>query len=117
MPEIKTDDLIYFENGLYLPMLIKVLEKDLKSFEKLPFKLNRTYQTKVEKVLKLIRKDLKTADIFLVRNNMKVAKWETSADSTTYAFISQGTEDHRKFLNTEIKTKCEELLYRYFKQE
>ncbi|MFJ7971347.1 hypothetical protein [Psychrobacillus sp. NPDC096389] len=113
MPEIKTDDLIYFENGLFLPMLIKVLEKDLRSFEKLPFKLDRPYKAKVEKALKSIRKDLKAADIFLVRNNMKVVKWEASTDSTTYAFISQGTEDHRKFLNADIKMKCEELLSVY----
>jgi len=114
MPAIKEKDLMYFENKLFLPMVIKVLEKDLELINKLPFKFNRPYINKIENALKLIRKDLKIAEIYLRRNDMKASKWEASEGSTTYVFSSRGVEDHRKYLNTEIKTNCEELLYKYF---
>ncbi|GGA30881.1 hypothetical protein [Psychrobacillus lasiicapitis] len=114
MPVIKEKDLMYFENKLYLPMIIKVLEKDLESIDKLPFKLNRPYIKLVEDALKLVHKDLKSADIYLIRKQMQLTKWESTADSTTFAFIYMGTEERHKYLHTEIKTKCEEILYKYF---
>lgn len=114
MPAIKNGDIHYFENKLYLPMLIKVLEKDLESIDKSPFKLNKPYLKLVEDALKLVRKDLKNADIYLLHNQMQLTKWESTADSTTYAFIYMGTEERHEYLHTEIKTKCEEILYKYF---
>lgn len=113
MPDIRTEDLIYYENQLYLPMLIKVLEKDIDQIYHLPFKLQRPYIKTVESALEMIRKDLKTSEMYLLRNSMKVLKWQSDNDSTTYIFQSRGIEDHRKFLNVEIKNKCEDLLCAY----
>lgn len=116
MPDIRAEDLIYFENKLYLPMAIKVLEKDIEVINKQPFKLKRPYLKVVEGALEMIRKDLKASETHLLRNSMKVSKWGTTEDSTTYIFSSKGVEDHRKFLNAEIKTKCEDLLIAYLVQ-
>lgn len=116
MPDILTEDLLYLENKLYLPMVIKVLEKDLELIDKLPFKLNRPYIKIAEDALKLVRKDLKAAEMYLIRNNMKVFKWESNGDSTTYVFSSGGVEDHHRYLNTEIRSKCELLLGAYLVQ-
>ncbi|WP_144511628.1 hypothetical protein [Bacillus sp. FJAT-22090] len=116
MPDIRTEDLLYLENKLYLPMIIKVLEKDLDLIDKLPFKLKRPYIKIVEDALKLIRKDLKSAEMYLIRNSMKVFRWERDSESTTYVFLSGGVEDHRRFLNTEIKAKCDLLMAAYLVQ-
>lgn len=116
MPEIRAEDLIYFENQLYLPMLLKVLEKDIDQIYNLPLKLKRPYVKIAESAIEMIRKDLKASEMYLLRNSMKVFKWGSDSDSTTYIFQSRGIEDHRKFLNVEIKNKCEELLGAYLVQ-
>lgn len=113
VPDIRAEELIYFENQLYLPMLIKVLEKDIDQINKQPLKLKRPYLKIVEAAIEMINKDLKTSEMYLLRNSMKVFKRESSNDSTTYVFQSRGLEDHQKFLNVEIKEKCEELLGAY----
>lgn len=117
MPAIKEKDITYFENALYLPMLVKIIEKDINLINKLPFKLNRPYLKILENAYKIIRRDLKSSEMFLLRNDMKVYKWESSSDSTTYVYMSGGIEDHRKFLNVDIKAKCDELLHKYFTYE
>ena len=116
MPDIRAEDLIYFENQLYLPMLIKVLEKDIDQINKQPLKLKRPYLQIVETAIEKISKDLKTSEMYLLRNSMKVYKWGSDSDSTTYIFQSRGKEDHQKLLNEEIKNKCEELLGAYLVQ-
>lgn len=113
MPDIRAEELIYFENQLYLPMLIKVLERDIDQINKQPLKLKRPYLKIVESAIEMINKDLKTSEMYLLRNDMKVFKWGVDSDSTTYIFQSKGIEDHRKFLNVEIKNKCEDLLGAY----
>lgn len=113
VPDIRAEELIYFENQLYLPMLIKVLEKDIDQINKQPLKLKRPYLKIVESAIEMIHKDLKTSEMYLLRNSMKVYKWKKDNDSTTYVFQSKGVEDHRKLLNVEIKEKCEELLGAY----
>lgn len=116
MPDIRPADLIYFENQLYLPMVIKVLERDLELINKIPLKLKNPYSRIVEGAIKLVHNDLKASEMYLLRNSMKVLKWDSDNDSTTYIFQSRGTEDHRKLLNIEIKNKCEELLGAYLVQ-
>ena len=113
MPDIRPEDLIYFENQLYLPMLIKVLEKDIDQINKQPIKLKRPYLQIVESTIETISKDLKESEMYLLRNSMKVFKWGSDSDSTTYIFQSRGIENHQKLLNVEIKNKCEELLGAY----
>lgn len=74
MPDIRAEDLIYFENQLYLPMLIKVLDKDIEQINKLPLKLKRPYLKIVESAIDMIREDLKTYEMYLLRNSMKSSR-------------------------------------------
>jgi hypothetical protein len=90
-----------------------VLEKDINQINNLPLKLKRPYLQIVETAAEKVQKDLKASEMYLLRNDMKVFKREHNSDSTTYVFHSKGVEDHRKFLNVEIKNKCEELLGAY----
>lgn len=113
MPDIRAEELIYFENQIYLPMLIKVLEKDIDQINNQPLKLKRPYLKIIESAIEMIHNDLKASEMYLLRNSMKVFKRESNGDSTTYVFQSRGVEDHHKFLNVEIKNKCEELLGAY----
>ena len=74
MPDIRAEDLIYFENQLYLPMLIKVLDKDIEQISKLPLKLKRPYLKIVESAIDMIREDLKTSEMYLLRNSIKSSR-------------------------------------------
>lgn len=116
MPSLSTEDYRYFENAIYLPMLITVLERDAESFVSLPFKLPRPYITLVEQTLKRLRADLKVTSAYLTRYNMRLVREKIADDTTEYTFISSGFEERRKYSNAELRQKSEELLITYFTQ-
>lgn len=113
MPTITAEGYRYFENKIHLPMLIKVLERDLTLFQKLPFKLNRPYIAKVENTLNLIRRDLKATNIYLVRYNMRLIQGKTIEGITEYTYINVGYEERHKFTSDQLRDKCEEILTTY----
>ncbi len=76
MPDIRAEDLIYFENQLYLPMLMKVVEKDVEQINKQPLKVKRPYLQIVESAIEMVQKDLKASEMYLLRNDMKVLNGE-----------------------------------------
>lgn len=114
MPTITTEDYRYFENALYLPMLISVLKRDIELINNLPFKLRRPYVEIIDKALNMIRQDLKKSDIYLTRHNMRLVNGKPGANrQTEYTFISSGFEERRIYSSEELRNKSEELLCRY----
>lgn len=115
MPTITTEDYRYFESGIFLPMLITILERDIELINNLPFKLRRPYLAIIEKALGLIRKDLKQTEIYLLRRNMRLVIGKPDANKMTECtFISSGIEDRRKYSSEEFRSKTEELITEYF---
>jgi hypothetical protein len=55
MPIIPADALHHFENMIYFPMIIGVLERDKISIESGPFKLKGPYLKLIDGALKLVR--------------------------------------------------------------
>lgn len=114
MPLILTEALPYFENAIYFPMLISILEKDRITIEGGQFKLKEPYFKLIDNALKLIRVELKQTNIYLVRNNMKLIKGKNDSTFTEYAFIHGGYENHRRYLNVRLRNRAEELISVYF---
>ncbi|MCK1998325.1 hypothetical protein MPH47_14060 [Psychrobacillus psychrodurans] len=115
MPAITTDDYKYYESGIFLPMLITILERDLEELHKQPFKLRRPYLAIVEKALAMIRKDLKQTEVYLLRRNMRLVIGKPDAEKITECtFISGGIEDRRKYSSEEFRSRTEELITEYF---
>jgi len=114
LPLIPKEALPYFENKIYLPMILIVLERDRKVFENGSFKLKRPYAQIVDEVVQSVQKELKETTIYLQRNNMKVIRGKTDDTFTEYAFIYGGYEDHRRYLNVRLRNRTEELLTLYF---
>lgn len=108
MPEINAEANRYFENKVYLPMLITVLERDLLLFQTMPFKLSRPYIALADGALKRIRADLKATDIYMVRHHMRLV-----GDKTEYILIYSGIEERWTLTSEQIRCKCEELLRKY----
>lgn len=104
----------HFENAIYLPMLIKVLEKDLLSIEVAQIKLKRPYTKMIDYAIKNARSELKKSNIYLMRNNMQLIKKGTDADFTEYTFVHIAYEDHRRYSNIRLRNRTEELMSEYF---
>ncbi len=114
MPLIPPEALPYFENMIYLPMLLTILERDRESVEKGPFKLKGPYVKLIDEAAKVARVELKETTIYLRRHNMKVVRSKTDNTFTEYVFTHEGYEDHRRYLNVRLRNRTEELLGIYF---
>jgi hypothetical protein len=104
----------YFENAIYLPILIKILEADRMLFEEGPFKLKRPYTQLIEGTLKIVRTELKETNEYLRKNDMRLTKNKTDKVFTEYIFVHGGYEDARRYLNFRLKNRSEELISMYF---
>ncbi len=111
---IPAEALPYFENMIYLPMLLIILEKDRDSFEKGPFKLKGPYVKLVDEATRAVRVELRETTIYLRRHNMKVIRNKTDTTFTEYVFVHGDNKDHRRFLNIRLRNRTEELLNIYF---
>ena len=114
MPLIPTEALPKFENAIYFPMMITILEKDLETIKSGPFKLKRPYTKLIEETLNTVRAESKQTNIYLVRNNMKVIKEQNDGTFTKYVFMYGGYEEHRNYLNVRLRNRTEELISVYF---
>ena len=113
MALIPVESLQYFENMIYLPLVLIVLERDRQEFEKGSFKLKRPYVDLVEDALKIARAELKQTSIYLRRNNMKVIRGKTDDTFTEYLFLHGGYEERRRYLNVRLRNRTEELITVY----
>jgi hypothetical protein len=110
MPLIPAEAMPYFENMIYLPMVLIVLEKDRLNFEKGPFKLKKPYVEMVEKTIRTVQAELKETRLHLRRHHMKVVKQKSDDTFTEYVFFYGGYEEHRRYLNVRLRNRSEELL-------
>ena len=113
MPLIPEEAMHYFENMIYLPMVMTILEKDRMIFEQAPFKLKKPYITLVEKAVKLVQRELKETHLYMNRHSMKVLRGEGDDMFTEYVFFHGGYEEHRRYLNVRLRNRVEELLSIY----
>ncbi|SER87048.1 hypothetical protein [Psychrobacillus sp. OK032] len=113
MPSISAEDIRYFENKIYLPLLITLFERDRESIVKLPFKLSRPYLAKVEGALQRVRADLKVTEIYLTRHNMQLIIEKSTKESSEYAFIHAGYEERKRYTSAELRKRSEELMLEY----
>ncbi|MBB4823580.1 hypothetical protein HNO89_000800 [Sporosarcina luteola] len=113
MPLIPAKALPHFENMIYLPMLLTILERDRQTIEKGPFKLKGPYLKMIESALLCIQSELKDTSMYLRRHNMKVIRNKMDDTFTEYIFMNGGYEDHRRYLNVRLRNRTEELLQFY----
>ncbi|PUB05902.1 hypothetical protein [Paenisporosarcina sp. OV554] len=113
MALIPAESLPYFENMIYLPMVIIILERDREEFGKGAFKLKRPYINIIEQSIKAVQKDLKETKFYLRQNNMRIIKGDRDDTCTNYAFYYGGYEQQRRYLNVRLRNRTEELLEMY----
>jgi hypothetical protein len=111
---IPPEALPYFENMIYLPMVLTILERDRELVEKGPFKLKGPYVKLIDGAVKHARAELKQTKLYLQRHHMKVIRNKMDDTFTEYLFIHGGYEDYRRYLNVRLRNRTEELLNMYF---
>lgn len=111
---IPNEAITYFENGIYLPLLITILERDRESIVSGPFKLRSPYLTIIDGALRIIHADLFATNTYMKRNNMKLFRGDNDGAFTEFTFIYDGYEDRRRYLNVRLRNRSEELLGVYF---
>ncbi|QUW20914.1 hypothetical protein JSQ81_13955 [Sporosarcina sp. Marseille-Q4063] len=110
---IPQDALKHFENAIYLPMLIKILEMDLLTIENTQLKFKRPYAKMIDQALLQARSDLKETNIYLRRNNMKLIKYSSNENFTEFIFSGISFEERKKYSSGELKEGTEEIMSEY----
>jgi len=114
VPLTPPEALPYFENAIYLPMVIIILERDRAEIEIGSFKFKNPYLKVIEQAEKLAQEDLKITNNYLRKNNMKLNKKGNDGTFTEYVFCNKGYEDPRRYLNVRLRNRTEELISVYF---
>lgn len=116
MTRIPEDDRNMIEKAIYLPMVITVLNRDLKVIESSPFKLKRPYLELIEHALQSVQEDLVEVRRHLRKGNIKVSKLKSDESFTMYCFLYKGYEEHHNYFNPRLRNKTEEILCYYLFQ-
>ena len=110
---IPKESLSHFDNAIFLPMLIHILEKDLLIVEEIQLKFKRPYSKIIDQALKLARMELKKSNIYLLRYNMNLIKFNSNKDFTEYIFSSVTFEERKKYSSEELRSRTEVIMSEY----
>lgn len=113
MPLISQEEAAHFENMIYLPMVLIILERDRALIEKGSFKLKRPYLELIAGASKHAQRELADTKIHMRKRHMKVMRGKGDDTFTEYVFFHGGFEDHRRYLNVRLRNRVEELLKVY----
>ncbi|MEK4825106.1 hypothetical protein NSS71_11155 [Niallia sp. FSL W8-0951] len=103
-----------FENAIYLPMLLTVLDRDFKVAETAPFKLNQVYLNLIEHTMKKVQKDMRDNNTKMYKRNWKLVKGESDEAFTEYNFYFDGYHEVHRYFNHNLRNNTEKLLNYYF---
>jgi len=110
MTKIPAEDRDLMEKAIYYPMVLKVLERDLRVIEKSPFKLPNPYISLVSETMAAVQKQLHAVKREMKKNGMKVQETKRDDTFTTFLFIYKGYEEYHNYFNPRLRNKVEELL-------
>ena len=94
-------------------MLNKILEKDLLIVEEIQLKFKRPYAKMIDQALKNAQSELKKSSIYLLRNNMKLIKFNSDKDFTEFIFSSVTFEVRKKYSSSELRNRTEDIMSEY----
>lgn len=110
---IPEESLRHFENAIYLPFLVKIFKKDLLIVEEIQLKFKRPYAKMIDQAIKHAQSELKKSNIYLLRNNMKLIKYNSDKEFTEYIYSSVTFEERKNFSSGELKNRTEDIMSEY----
>ena len=97
-------------------MLKQILEKDLLIVEEIQLKFKRPYAKMIDQALKHAQSELKKSNIYLLRNNMKLIKYNSDKEFTEYIYSSVTFEERKKYSSGELKNRTEDIMSEYLEK-
>ncbi|MGE6260848.1 hypothetical protein ACQKCU_23730 [Heyndrickxia sporothermodurans] len=116
MRYISDKDKEIIEKSIYLPMLLTVLDKDLKVFNSSTVKLKTPYVEWIEETMIVIQKELAEVKRYMKQQQIKVEKGKTEENFTQYFIVYKGYDEYQKYFNPWLRNRTEELI-RYYLYE
>lgn len=110
---IPNEVLEYVERMIYLPIVLKILERDRRVLAYAPLKLNGPYLKMMDQVTQQVHTELKETKAYLSRHQMQVLRLGRDELFTEYEFIYRGYEEKRRYLNMRLRNRSDELLTGY----
>ncbi|EOR24930.1 protein YhjD [Niallia nealsonii AAU1] len=114
MSKLNEDERNIFENAIYLPMVLTILDRDLKVAETAPFKLKQVYLNLIEHTMKQVQKDMRENNTKMYKNKWKLLKGESDEAFTEYNFYINGYHEVHRYFNYNLRNNTEKLLNYYF---
>ncbi|MBM7585863.1 asparagine synthetase B (glutamine-hydrolyzing) [Bacillus pakistanensis] len=93
MTRIPEHDREMIETAMYLPMVLKILERDMEIFQKGQYKLRRPYLELIEEAMKSVQRDLKMAKEHLRKESISIAEVKEILNLPNTAFIIKGMKN------------------------
>lgn len=112
--QIPMEVLPLYENAIYLPMLLVILEQDRIVVEMGNLKFKKPYVKVIEKVERHVKEKLKRTNIYFRQHQMRLIKVSSDGRFTEYQFIYKGHQENRRYSNIRLRNRTEELLNEYF---
>ncbi|WP_404470013.1 hypothetical protein [Sutcliffiella horikoshii] len=113
MTRLSKEQINLFEQAIYLPLLLIVLERDTSIIKDSGIKLKEPYLTLIDQVMRKIQLQLKQIKADMKQQQMKLHKLKQDESFTMYAFLFNGYEEHHNYFNPRIRNKVNELLMHY----
>ncbi|WP_339149556.1 MULTISPECIES: hypothetical protein [unclassified Sutcliffiella] len=113
MTRLSKEQINLFEQAIYLPLLLIVLERDTAIIKDSSIKLKEPYLTLIDHVMRKIQLQLKQIKMDMKKQQMKLHKLKQDESFTMYAFLFNGYEEHHNYFNPRIRNRVNELLMQY----
>ncbi|WP_203334377.1 hypothetical protein [Planococcus beigongshangi] len=108
------EELMHYENLIYLPMVLAVLKQDREHFVEMSFKFARPYQEIIDNAIKAVESDYRFSKIYNSKRYYKLVKYEQNKTNTTYQCAFRGTEERLAYQHEEMRDRTEKLISVYF---
>ncbi|SLL32019.1 Uncharacterised protein [Mycobacteroides abscessus subsp. abscessus] len=113
MSRLSDEERNIFDNAIYFPMLLTILESDFKVAEAAPFKLKQVYLNLIEHTMVKVQKDMKENSSLMYKHKWKITKGENDGVFTEYNFYFNGYHETHRYFNDNLRNNCEKLLNYY----
>ncbi len=113
MTKMSREDRCIFEQSIYLPIVLAVLDNDRKKANLSPFKIKQVYINLMEHTTQKVQKDLKTIHDKMHIHKLKLEKGENDGIYTEYHFFHKGYHEPHRYLNAHLRNTTEKMLMYY----
>lgn len=105
----------HFERMIYLPMLLTILDRDLKALEVASVKFVKPYVEMVRRTIDAVHKDLTETNLYFKKHRLKLHREGNDGTITAFLFVEGQNHYQRRYLNVRLRNRSEELLGIYLR--